>query len=152
MINALVTIHSLLLCFDQARRLSIWLSIKQKQWPFYKSIFIGRFQKDVAKNAVRESNGVQLMVALLKRDDPKLLIIIADCLRILSVKNQPTKMIILQVRWDLLGLLMNFWVKAYFNCSKGEGPTLLVNIMKKKDYPNLILMTARLLKGIWIYF
>lgn len=56
------------------------------------------FQKDVAKNAVRESNGVQLMVALLKRDDPKLLIIIADCLRILAVKNQPTKMIILQVR------------------------------------------------------
>lgn len=90
------------------------------------------------------------MVALLKRDDPKLLIIIADCLRILAVKNQPTKMIILQVSLDRLKffkLIVNFDLI----CFKGEGPTLLVNIMKKKDYPNLILMTARLLKGTLIF-
>jgi hypothetical protein len=65
------------------------------------------------------------MVKLLNRDNVKLLTILTDCLRILSVKNQPTKVIILQ----------------------GNGPALLVNIMKHKDYKNLIVMTARLLKG-----
>jgi hypothetical protein len=74
---------------------------------------------------VREANGVHIMVRLLSRDNVKLLTILTDCLRILAMKNQPTKMIILE----------------------GNGPNLLVNIMKHQDYKNLIVMTARLLKG-----
>jgi hypothetical protein len=65
------------------------------------------------------------MVKLLKRENVKLLTILTDCLRILATKNPPTKAIILE----------------------GQGPQLLVNIMKQQDYKNLIVMTARLLKG-----
>ena len=99
--NAIATIHSLLLCLDQDER-----------------------SREAAKNAVREANGVAMMVALLKRDNNKLLTILTDCLRILAMKHQPTKMVILQ----------------------GSGPSNLVEIMKKQSYKNLILMTARLLK------
>ena len=70
------------------------------------------------------ANGVQMMVALLKRDNNKLLTILTDCLRILAMRHQPTKMIILQ----------------------GGGPHQLVEVLKKQTYKNLILMTARLLK------
>lgn len=100
--NAIATIHSLLLCLDQDER-----------------------AREAAKSAVREADGVQMMVALLKRDNVKLLTILTDCLRILAMKHQPTKMIILQ----------------------GGGPQLLINIMKNQAYRNLVLMTARLLKG-----
>ena len=65
------------------------------------------------------------MVKLLNRDNVKLLTILTDCLRILATKNPHTKAIILQ----------------------GNGPQLLVNIMRHQDYKNLIVMTARLLKG-----
>ena len=80
--------------------------------------------REAAKSAVREANGVQMMVALLKRDNNKLLTILTDCLRILAMRHQPTKMLILQ----------------------GGGPTQLVEILKKQTYKNLILMTARLLQ------
>ena len=99
--NAIATVHSLLLCLDQDER-----------------------SREAAKMAVREANGVQLMVGLLKRDNNKLLTILTDCLRILAMRNQETKMMILQ----------------------GNGPQHLVAIMKKQTYKNLILMTARLLK------
>ena len=81
--------------------------------------------RDAAKNAIREANGVHIMVKLLNRDNVKLLTILTDCLRILAMKNQPTKMIILQC----------------------QGPAMLVNILKGREYKNLILMTMRLLKG-----
>ena len=81
--------------------------------------------RDAAKNAIREANGVHIMVKLLNLDNVKLLTILTDCLRILAMKNQPTKMVILQC----------------------QGPAMLVNILKGREYKNLILMTMRLLKG-----
>jgi len=99
--NAIATLHSLLLCLDQDER-----------------------SREAAKAAVRDANGVQMMVALLKRDNNKLLTILTDCLRILAMRHQITKTIILQ----------------------GGGPHHLVEILKKQSYKNLILMTARLLK------
>ena len=84
-----------------------------------------------AKQQIRESGGVEIMVELLKIDNSKLLTISADCLRILATKNQPTKEVILQL----------------------NGPNILVDIMRTRhqDYKNLILMTTRLLKGIEHY-
>ncbi len=89
---------------------------------------------EAAKNAIREENGVYMMVHHLGHENPKLLTILTDCLRILAIKNAATKELILQ----------------------GNGPTLLVNIMKHQTYKNLIFMTSRLLKGkivisTWVY-
>ena len=80
---------------------------------------------EAAKNAIRQENGVYMMVHHLGHENPKLLTILTDCLRILAIKNAATKELILQ----------------------GNGPTLLVNIMKHQTYKNLIFMTSRLLKG-----
>ena len=63
--NAIATLHSLLLCLDQDER-----------------------SREAAKAAVRDANGVQMMVALLKRDNNKLLTILTDCLRILAMRHQ----------------------------------------------------------------
>ena len=111
--NAIATIHSLLLCLDESK---IKLDIDAP---------VG--DGDLAKHAIRESKGVELMVELLKSDNAKLLTILTDCLRILATKNQETKDAILS----------------------RNGPNLLVEILKGRnfEYKNLVLMTARLLKG-----
>lgn len=48
-----------------------------------------------------------------------------DCLRILSIKHQASKDVILEC----------------------EGPNILVTILREQNYKNLLVMTARLLKG-----
>ena len=80
---------------------------------------------EVAKNQIRAENGVHLMVHHLGHDNPKLLTILTDCLRILALKNAATKEIILQ----------------------GNGPTMLINFMKHQTDKKLLFMTSRLLKG-----
>ena len=55
----------------------------------------------------------------------KLLAIAVDCLRILSIKHQASKDVILEC----------------------EGPNILVTILREQNYKNLLVMTARLLKG-----
>merc|ERR1712223_716448 len=102
--NAITTIHSLLACFDQPKA------------------------AEQTKQQIRESGGVEIMVDLLKEDNSKLLTILAECLRILATRHQPTREVILQ----------------------RNGPNILVDIMRTrhKDYKNLILMTTRLLKVI----
>ena len=108
--NAITTIHSLLACFDQPN------AAEQHQQA-----------AEQTKQQIRESGGVEIMVDLLKEDNSKLLTILAECLRILATRNQPTREVILQ----------------------RNGPNILVDIMRTrhKDYKNLILMTTRLLKG-----
>ena len=102
--NAIATVHSLLICFDQHPQAA-----------------------EPTKQEIREEGGVETMVELLKTDNVKLLTILTDCLRILATKNQQTKDVILA----------------------RNGPRILVDIMQSRhqEYKNLILMTARLLKG-----
>lgn len=97
--NGAITIHSLLLCLDED-------------------------EQDKVKHQVREANGVRVMVALLERNNVKLLTILCDCLRILAYRDQQTKNLILQ----------------------GGGPTKIIEILKHTEYNNLIHKAAQLLK------
>eukprot|EP00095_Tigriopus_kingsejongensis_P001753 maker-scaffold183_size276960-snap-gene-0.18 protein:Tk01753 transcript:maker-scaffold183_size276960-snap-gene-0.18-mRNA-1 annotation:"GE16998" len=81
--------------------------------------------KESAKNGIRQCNGVQILTKLLNRQgQEKLLAIVTDCLRLLSVQNSQTK-------------------KTILECG---GPQLLVQIMKNETYKSLLTMTSRLLK------
>ncbi|XP_033480286.1 junction plakoglobin a [Epinephelus lanceolatus] len=77
-----------------------------------------------AKMAVRLADGLQKMVPLLKKTNPKFLAITTDCLQLLSYGNQESKLIIL---------------------SNG-GPEGLVHIMRNYNYEKLLWTTSRVLK------
>ena len=82
--------------------------------------------RENGKEIIRQQSGVQKMVWVLQnfKTNHKLLAIVTDCLRFLSMQSQPTK-------------------RTFLDC---KGPQLLVEIMQTQDYKNLILMTSRLLK------
>ncbi|KAG8015157.1 Junction plakoglobin [Nibea albiflora] len=77
-----------------------------------------------AKMAVRLADGLQRMVPLLNKSNPKFLAITTDCLQLLSYGNQESKLIILANR----------------------GPEGLVHIMKNYNYEKLLWTTSRVLK------
>ncbi|XP_067288123.1 junction plakoglobin a [Pseudorasbora parva] len=77
-----------------------------------------------AKMAVRLADGLQRMVPLLKKSNPKFLAITTDCLQLLSYGNQESKLIILA----------------------NGGPEGLVNIMRTYNYEKLLWTTSRVLK------
>ncbi|KAE8300897.1 Junction plakoglobin Desmoplakin III Desmoplakin-3 [Larimichthys crocea] len=77
-----------------------------------------------AKMAVRLADGLQRMVPLLNKSNPKFLAITTDCLQLLSYGNQESKLIILANR----------------------GPEGLVHIMKTYNYEKLLWTTSRVLK------
>ena len=78
------------------------------------------------KNVIRQEGGVQSMVGIIERfiSNEKLLAIVTDCLRMLSMKSPQTKETIL-------------------HCN---GPQLVVGIMQAHRYSVLIRNTSRLLK------
>uniref|UniRef100_A0A3B3VF33 Junction plakoglobin a n=1 Tax=Poecilia latipinna TaxID=48699 RepID=A0A3B3VF33_9TELE len=77
-----------------------------------------------AKMAVRLADGLQRMVPLLKKTNPKFLAITTDCLQLLSYGNQESKLIILA----------------------NGGPEGLVHIMRNYNYEKLLWTTSRVLK------
>uniref|UniRef100_A0A672SU53 Junction plakoglobin n=1 Tax=Sinocyclocheilus grahami TaxID=75366 RepID=A0A672SU53_SINGR len=77
-----------------------------------------------AKMAVRLADGLQRMVPLLKKNNPKFLAITTDCLQLLSYGNQESKLIILA----------------------NGGPEGLVFIMRNYNYEKLLWTTSRVLK------
>ncbi|KAI1887123.1 hypothetical protein AGOR_G00202890 [Albula goreensis] len=77
-----------------------------------------------AKMAVRLADGLQRMVPLLKKSNPKFLAITTDCLQLLSYGNQESKLIILA----------------------NGGPEGLVHIMRNSSYEKLLWTTSRVLK------
>uniref|UniRef100_A0A669BG88 Junction plakoglobin a n=1 Tax=Oreochromis niloticus TaxID=8128 RepID=A0A669BG88_ORENI len=77
-----------------------------------------------AKMAVRLADGLQKMVPLLKKSNPKFLAITTDCLQLLSYGNQESKLIILA----------------------NGGPEGLVHIMRNYNYEKLLWTTSRVLK------
>ncbi|KAK7930256.1 hypothetical protein WMY93_006651 [Mugilogobius chulae] len=77
-----------------------------------------------AKMAVRLADGLQRMVPLLKKSNPKFLAITTDCLQLLSYGNQESKLIILA----------------------NGGPEGLVQIMRTYNYEKLLWTTSRVLK------
>ncbi|KAM7393820.1 hypothetical protein PAMP_020661 [Pampus punctatissimus] len=77
-----------------------------------------------AKMAVRLADGLQRMVPLLKKSNPKFLAITTDCLQLLSYGNQESKLIILA----------------------NGGPEGLVHIMRNYTYEKLLWTTSRVLK------
>ncbi|KAL2086802.1 hypothetical protein ACEWY4_017861 [Coilia grayii] len=77
-----------------------------------------------AKMAVRLADGLQRMVPLLKKSNPKFLAITTDCLQLLSYGNQESKLIILA----------------------NSGPEGLVHIMRNYTYEKLLWTTSRVLK------
>ncbi|XP_056265228.1 junction plakoglobin a isoform X1 [Pseudoliparis swirei] len=77
-----------------------------------------------AKMAVRLADGLQKMVPLLKKSNPKFLAITTDCLQLLSYGNQESKLIILS----------------------NSGPEGLVHIMRNYSYEKLLWTTSRVLK------
>ncbi|KAM7009924.1 junction plakoglobin a [Tautogolabrus adspersus] len=77
-----------------------------------------------AKMAVRLADGLQKMVPLLNKTNPKFLAITTDCLQLLSYGNQESKLIILANR----------------------GPEGLVHIMRNNNYEKLLWTTSRVLK------
>ncbi|KTF72724.1 hypothetical protein cypCar_00047879, partial [Cyprinus carpio] len=77
-----------------------------------------------AKMAVRLADGLQRMVPLLKKTNPKFLAITTDCLQLLSYANQESKLIILA----------------------NAGPESLVFIMRNYNYEKLLWTTSRVLK------
>ncbi|KAM3622958.1 uncharacterized protein V6R79_005386 [Siganus canaliculatus] len=77
-----------------------------------------------AKMAVRLADGLQRMVPLLNKSNPKFLAITTDCLQLLSYGNQESKLIILANR----------------------GPEGLVQIMRNNTYEKLLWTTSRVLK------
>uniref|UniRef100_A0A4W5RYZ6 Junction plakoglobin a n=1 Tax=Hucho hucho TaxID=62062 RepID=A0A4W5RYZ6_9TELE len=77
-----------------------------------------------AKMAVRLADGLQRMVPLLKKSNPKFLAITTDCLQLLSYGNQESKLIILA----------------------NSGPEGLVHIMRNYSYEKLLWTTSRVLK------
>ncbi|KAF6739073.1 Junction plakoglobin [Oryzias melastigma] len=77
-----------------------------------------------AKMAVRLADGLQRMVPLLKKTNPKFLAITTDCLQLLSYGNQESKLIILA----------------------NGGPEGLVHIMRNNNYEKLLWTTSRVLK------
>uniref|UniRef100_A0A3Q2Y6S2 Junction plakoglobin n=1 Tax=Hippocampus comes TaxID=109280 RepID=A0A3Q2Y6S2_HIPCM len=77
-----------------------------------------------AKMAVRLADGLQRMVPLLKKSNPKFLAITTDCLQLLSYANQESKLIILA----------------------NGGPEGLVFIMRNYNYEKLLWTTSRVLK------
>ncbi|XP_067281995.1 junction plakoglobin [Pseudorasbora parva] len=77
-----------------------------------------------AKMAVRLADGLQRMVPLLKKTNPKFLAITTDCLQLLSYGNQESKLIILA----------------------NGGPENLVFIMRNYNYEKLLWTTSRVLK------
>ena len=84
--------------------------------------------KNIPQKCTQKSpkvKNIYLIVSLQNfKGNPKLLAIVADCLRILSMQSPRTKQVFLECK----------------------GPQLLVEIMQTQDYKNLILMTSRLLK------
>lgn len=77
-----------------------------------------------SKMSVRLAGGLQKMVALLQRENPKFLAICTDCLQILAYGNQEGKLIILA----------------------SGGPAELVRIMRQYTYEKLLWTTTRVLK------
>ncbi|XP_055008663.1 junction plakoglobin [Boleophthalmus pectinirostris] len=77
-----------------------------------------------SKMAVRLADGLQRMVPLLKKNNPKFLAITTDCLQLLSYANQESKLIILA----------------------NGGPETLVFIMRNYNYEKLLWTTSRVLK------
>nr|XP_040045877.1 junction plakoglobin-like isoform X2 [Gasterosteus aculeatus aculeatus]XP_040045878.1 junction plakoglobin-like isoform X2 [Gasterosteus aculeatus aculeatus]XP_040045879.1 junction plakoglobin-like isoform X2 [Gasterosteus aculeatus aculeatus]XP_040045880.1 junction plakoglobin-like isoform X2 [Gasterosteus aculeatus aculeatus]XP_040045881.1 junction plakoglobin-like isoform X2 [Gasterosteus aculeatus aculeatus] len=77
-----------------------------------------------AKMAVRLADGLQRMVPLLKKSNPKFLAITTDCLQLLSYGNQESKLIILA----------------------NGAPESLVFITRNYNYEKLLWTTSRVLK------
>ncbi|EDM06034.1 junction plakoglobin, isoform CRA_b [Rattus norvegicus] len=77
-----------------------------------------------AKMAVRLADGLQKMVPLLNKNNPKFLAITTDCLQLLAYGNQESKLIILA----------------------NGGPQGLVQIMRNYSYEKLLWTTSRVLK------
>ncbi|KAG6929809.1 junction plakoglobin, partial [Chelydra serpentina] len=77
-----------------------------------------------AKMAVRLADGLQKMVPLLNKNNPKFLAITTDCLQLLAYGNQESKLIILA----------------------NGGPQALVQIMRSYTYEKLLWTTSRVLK------
>ncbi|KAK2489568.1 LOW QUALITY PROTEIN: hypothetical protein MC885_003448 [Smutsia gigantea] len=77
-----------------------------------------------AKMAVRLADGLQKMVPLLNKNNPKFLAITTDCLQLLAYGNQESKLIILA----------------------NGGPQALVQIMRNYSYEKLLWTTSRVLK------
>ncbi|KAM4691511.1 junction plakoglobin [Rhinophrynus dorsalis] len=77
-----------------------------------------------AKMAVRLADGLQKMVPLLNKNNPKFLAITTDCLQLLAYGNQESKLIILA----------------------NGGPQALVQIMRTYNYEKLLWTTSRVLK------
>lgn len=79
-----------------------------------------------SRRHVLENSGLQLLVQLLRRDNPKFLTIVIDCLRILTFNSQESKLIVLASR----------------------GPSELVRIMDTYDYDKLLYVTCKVLKQL----
>lgn len=77
-----------------------------------------------SKNAVRNAGGLQKMVSLLQRNNPKFLTIVTDCLQILTFANQSAKLTILA----------------------SGGPSELLRILRNFEYEKLLWTTTRVLK------
>ncbi|OXB63035.1 UNVERIFIED_CONTAM: hypothetical protein H355_004434 [Colinus virginianus] len=75
--------------------------------------------------AVRLADGLQKMVPLLNKNNPKFLAITTDCLQLLAYGNQESKLIILA----------------------NGGPQALVQIMRSYNYEKLLWTTSRVLKA-----
>lgn len=83
-----------------------------------------KYDQEGSKTAVRMAGGLQKMIQLLQRNNPKFLTIVTDCLQILAFGNQESKLIILA----------------------SGGPNELVRIMQSYDYEKLLWTTVRVLK------
>lgn len=77
-----------------------------------------------AKMNVRLNGGLQKLVMLLQRDNPKFLTLVADCLHILAYGNQEGKLIILA----------------------SGGPAELIRILHSYEYDKLLFTVARAIK------
>ena len=108
-----------------------------------------------AKMAVRLADGLQRMVPLLKKSNPKFLAITTDCLQLLSYGNQESKVgkgpwyyvgdpcCVLIFNKELLLLLPFSWQLIIL---ANGGPEGLVFIMRNYNYEKLLWTTSRVLK------
>ncbi|TMS23203.1 Junction plakoglobin [Larimichthys crocea] len=90
-----------------------------------------------AKMAVRLADGLQRMVPLLNKSNPKFLAITTDCLQLLSYGNQESKLILTQP--------LSFFSHSSSSLPTGV-PEGLVHIMKTYNYEKLLWTTSRVLK------
>lgn len=108
-----------------------------------------------AKMAVRLADGLQRMVPLLKKSNPKFLAITTDCLQLLSYGNQESKVRGGHTHWvgdpfcvHLIITELHLWlpVSCQLIILANGGPEGLVFIMRNYNYEKLLWTTSRVLK------